>query len=117
MDKIERKIEKSCKKSQKLVNFRDEVLKDIQSYNNRCNSQGKSCVLVLIWIYKSLNFWLLNLERKSVEKIEKLQHNIFKTLSEGFQSILDEENQMLLDDERWGRLSCIQCNTLDMDKL
>ena len=45
MDKIERKIEKNCKKSQKLVNFRDEVLKDIQSYNNRCNSQGKQSVL------------------------------------------------------------------------
>ena len=43
---------------------------------------------------------MFNLERKSVEKIEKLQHNIFKTLSEGFQSILDEENQILLDDER-----------------
>lgn len=35
-----------------------------------------------------------------MEKIEKLQHNIFKTLSEGFQNILDEENQILLDNER-----------------
>lgn len=105
MDKIERKIEKNCKKSQKLVNFRDEVLKDIQSYNNRCNSQGKQSVtllhgLILIWMYQSFNFWLFNSEKKSVEKIEKLQQNIFKTLSEGFQSILDEENQILLDEER-----------------
>ena len=40
------------------------------------------------------------LEKQSVEKIEKLQQCMFKTLSDGFQSILDEENQILLDTER-----------------
>ena len=52
MDKLERKIDKNCKRSQKLVNVRDEVLKDIQSYNNRCISQGKESTSIWIKTFK-----------------------------------------------------------------
>ena len=92
-----------------MVNVRDEVLKDIQSYNNRCISQGKESTSIWIKTFKMnkmkvfrclLTLIVPILEKQSVEKIEKLQQCMFKTLSDGFQSILDEENQILLDTER-----------------
>ena len=78
MNKVEKKIVSKARKDKRLLNVRDELVVDIQSYNQT----------------------LLTLEKQSVDKIESLQRSIFKTVTKGFQEILAEENTTLFEGDK-----------------
>ena len=63
--KIDRKIERSLKKDDKLCGIRDEVVTDITNYTLKC----------------------VKLEKQSVEKIETLQRSMFGNVATGQRNI------------------------------
>ena len=81
--KIQRKIERNFYKGDKLLNMRDELLNDIDSYNQRC----------------------LTLERASLEKIETLQRSMFVGVADGLRSVLAEEAVFLVDGDK-NKINC-----------
>ena len=83
MGKLDKKIEKSMKKNDKLLHLRDEMVSDIKGYNQRC----------------------LSLEKQSVEKIEALQKNMFGTVVAGLRAVLTEENMFLQDYDK-NKMNC-----------
>ena len=58
-----------------MLNMRDELLNDIENYNQRC----------------------LTLEKASLEKIETLQRSMFVGVADGLRTVLAEENMVLGD--------------------
>ena len=58
-----------------MLNMRDELLNDIENYNQRC----------------------LTLEKASLEKIETLQRRMFVGVADGLRTVLAEENVFLAD--------------------
>ena len=78
MTKIEKKIVSKPKKDKRLLNVRDELLVDIQSYN-----QSR-----------------VSMERQSVENIETLQKNIFGIITRGLHDILTEEKTAIFDEDK-----------------
>ena len=76
--KLDRRISKSGKKDQKLINLREELSSEVESYAQRCS----------------------DVEKQSLEKIEKLQNLMFKTVADGFRSVLAEETLFLLESDK-----------------
>ena len=78
LGKLDRKISKSGKKDPKLINLRAELSSEVESYAQRCS----------------------DVEKQSLEKIEKLQSRMFKTVADGFRSVLAEETLFLLESDK-----------------
>ena len=78
LGKLDRRISKSGKKDQKLINLREELSSEVESYAQRCS----------------------DVEKQSLEKIEKLQNRMFKTVADGFRSVLAEETLFLLESDK-----------------